>query len=58
MRDSLKRLPPNEVADVTRPVAGNLAMLEGPRTRAQEYKTNIGREIESSAGELMELMPA
>ena len=58
MRDSLKRFPPNEVAAFFPSVAAKLALLEGPRTQAQEYKSNIGREIESSAGELIELMRA
>ena len=57
MRDNLKRFPPNEVAAFTS-VAAKLALLQGPRTQAQDPKTHIGREIESIAGELIELMRA
>jgi hypothetical protein len=57
MRDNLKRFPPNEVAAFTS-VAAKLALLQGPRTQAQDPKTHIGREIESIAGELIELMSA
>ena len=58
MRDNLKRFPPNEVAAFFPSVAAKLALLESPRTQAQEYHINIGREIESIAGKFIELTRA